>query len=164
MYCYIYVTGVNFRCRFYATMGKAFVGRRRNSYITFQKVGQTFAVEPMRILMAPMGMRCSISRRSLCAAAFAVILACVSGCAAYRKCGFDGCPGDAEISAKVRALFEQHPELEPPNLLDVQTVDHVVYLYGVVDTDFEQWMAESVALQAPGVTKVVNSIGLSGGR
>jgi osmotically-inducible protein OsmY len=102
--------------------------------------------------------------RPLCALAFAAILACVSGCAAYRKCGFDGCPGDAEISAKVRALFEQHPALEPPNLLTVQTLDHVVYLYGVVDTDFERLMAESVALQAPGVTKVVNSIGISGGR
>jgi osmotically-inducible protein OsmY len=92
------------------------------------------------------------------------MLACVSGCATYRKCGFDGCPGDAEISAKVRTLFEQHPELEPPNLLDVQTLDRVVYLYGVVDTDFQRLMAESVALQAPGVTRVVNSIGISGGR
>jgi osmotically-inducible protein OsmY len=98
------------------------------------------------------------------AMAFAVILACVSGCAAYRKCGFTGCPGDAEISAQVRVLFERHAELQPPNLLDVQTVDRVVYLYGVVDTDFERGMAESVALQAPGVTRVVNSIGLSGGR
>jgi len=98
------------------------------------------------------------------ALACAVILACVSGCVAYRKCGFEGCPGDAQIAAAVRTLFERHPELEPPNLLSVQTLDHVVYLYGVVDTDFERQMAESVALQAPGVTKVVNSIGLSGGR
>jgi hypothetical protein len=27
MYCDNYVTGVNFRCRFFATVGKAFVGR-----------------------------------------------------------------------------------------------------------------------------------------
>jgi len=145
-------------------VGKALVGRRRNSYITFQKVEQTFAAEPMRMLMGPMDMRCWISRRLGCAVALAVILACASGCAAYRKCGFGGCPGDANIAAEVRALFEQHPELEPPNLLTVQALDHVVYLYGVVDTDFERGMAESVALQAPGVTKVVNSIGLSGGR
>jgi osmotically-inducible protein OsmY len=105
------------------------------------------------------------SHRLSCALAFAVILACaVSGCAAYKKCGFGGCPGDAKIAAQVRTLFEQHPELEPPNLLTVQALDHVVYLYGVVDTDFERAMAESVALQAPGVRKVVNSIGLSGGR
>jgi osmotically-inducible protein OsmY len=85
------------------------------------------------------------------------------GCAAYTKCGFNGCPGDAEITAQVRALLRQHPALEPPNLLDVQTLDHVVYLNGVVDTDLERQMAESVAHEAKGVKRVVNSIGLSGG-
>jgi osmotically-inducible protein OsmY len=97
--------------------------------------------------------------------AFTLVLASVlPGCAAYRKCGFGGCPGDAEITAEVRALFDQHPVLEPPNLLEVQTLDHVVYLNGVVDTDTQRLMAESIAHQAKGVTKVVNSIGLSGGR
>ncbi len=86
------------------------------------------------------------------------------GCAAFTKCGFGGCPGDAEITAQVRALFDQHPVLEPPNLLQVQTLDHVVYLDGVVDTDFERQIAESVAHEAKGVARVVNSIGLSGGR
>jgi osmotically-inducible protein OsmY len=104
-------------------------------------------------------------RRTLAGLASAVILAAgLCGCAAYRKCGSGGCPGDAEITAQVQALFKQHAELEPPNLLDVQTVDHVVYLYGLVDTDYERQMAESVALQASGVRKVVNSIGLSGNR
>jgi osmotically-inducible protein OsmY len=46
----------------------------------------------------------------------------------------------------------------------VQTLNHVVYLNGVVDTDLERQMAESVAHEAEGVAKVVNSIGLSGGR
>jgi osmotically-inducible protein OsmY len=96
---------------------------------------------------------------------FAIVLTGTpAGCAAYRKCGLDGCPGDAQITAQVRALFDQHSVLEPPNLLTVRTLDHVVYLYGVVDTDLERELAESVALQATGVTKVVNSIGLSGGR
>jgi osmotically-inducible protein OsmY len=85
------------------------------------------------------------------------------GCAAYTQCGFDGCPGDAPITAQVRALFRQHPALEPPNLLEVHTLNHVVYLNGMVDTDLERQMAESVANQAKGVTRVVNSIGLSGG-
>jgi osmotically-inducible protein OsmY len=80
------------------------------------------------------------------------------------KCGFEGCPGDEEITANVRALFNRHPVLEPPNLLDVQTLDHVVYLYGLVDTDFKREIAESVARQAPGVASVVNSIGISGNR
>jgi osmotically-inducible protein OsmY len=103
--------------------------------------------------------------RRFFALTFAIILTgALAGCAAYRKCGFDGCPGDAEITAEVRALFDQHPVLEPPNLLTVQTLDHVVYLYGLVDTDLEREIAESVALQAPGVAKVVNSIGISGSR
>jgi osmotically-inducible protein OsmY len=93
-----------------------------------------------------------------------VLIGALPGCAAYKKCGFGGCPGDAEITAQVRALFDQHPALKPPNLLEVQTLDHVVYLNGVVDTDLERQMAESVAHEAKGVTKVVNSIGLSGGR
>ena len=99
----------------------------------------------------------------LCASASALILAGTLGaCAAYEKCGFGGCPGYAELEASVRAAFEQHAELEPPNLLKIQSVDHVIYLYGLVDTDFQRQMAESVAHQAPGVTKVINSIGLSG--
>ena len=101
----------------------------------------------------------------LYALAFTIVLtAALPGCAVYRKCGFGGCPGDAEITAQVHALFDQHPALEPPNLLEVQTLDHVVYLTGVVDTDMERQMAESVAHEAKGVAKVVNSIGLSGGR
>jgi osmotically-inducible protein OsmY len=101
--------------------------------------------------------------RRLCASASALILAGALGaCAAYEKCGFGGCPGDAQLEASVRAAFEQHAELGPPNLLNIQSVDHVVYLYGLLDTDFQRQMAESVAHQVPGVTKVINSIGLSG--
>jgi osmotically-inducible protein OsmY len=101
----------------------------------------------------------------LYALAFTLVLTgALTGCAAYRKCGFAGCPGDAEIAAEVRALFGQHPILEPPNLIEVQTLDHVVYLNGLVDTDFQRQTAESLALEVKGVAKVVNSIGLSGGR
>ncbi len=91
------------------------------------------------------------------------LIGALPGCAVYQKCGFNGCPGDAEITAQVRALFDQHPVLEPPNLLAVRTLDHVVYLNGLVDTDTQRLLAQSVALEAKGVTKVVNSIGLTGG-
>jgi osmotically-inducible protein OsmY len=77
------------------------------------------------------------------------------------KCGFSGCAGDAKVTSDVRALFNQHPVLEDRNLIDVQTLDHAVYLYGVVDTDLERQLAESVALTAPGVVRVVNAIGLN---
>jgi osmotically-inducible protein OsmY len=83
-----------------------------------------------------------------------------SGCAVYRKCGLEGCPGDARITAEVQALFSQHPDLGPPNAIRVQTLEKVVYLTGVVSTDLQREAAESVTLQAPGVKRVVNSIAL----
>ncbi len=95
--------------------------------------------------------------------AFALVpVSALSGCAAYEKCGFGGCPGDAQLAAAVRTVFEAHAELQPPNLIKVQSVDHVVYLYGLVDTDLQRQMAEAFAHEAPGVTRVVNSIGLAG--
>ena len=104
------------------------------------------------------GLRCALA---------ALLLTAVAGCSAmraYRQCGLAGCPGDREISAKVRAVFAAHPALEPPNLIDVQTLDRVVYLSGIVDTDLERAMAESFARTVSGVDRVVDSIGLSGNR
>ena len=96
-----------------------------------------------------------------------VWLAILPGCAAYEtyeKCGFAGCPDDGRITQDVQALFNEHPALEPPNLIEVRTLDHVVYLSGLVDTDLERQMAETVAAGAQGVARVVNSIGLNNGR
>jgi BON domain len=101
--------------------------------------------------------------KSFALACIGVLCALLAGCAAYRKCGFRGCPGDAAITARVEALFAQHPAIEPPNLLHVQTLDGVVYLTGIVDTDYQKQLATAVAREA-GVTNVVNSIGLSIGR
>ena len=100
-------------------------------------------------------------------AAAVIFAGALSSCmtySAYRKCGFGGCPGDAQITNEVRALFNKHPVLEPPNIIDVQTVDHIVYLNGLVDTDLERQLAESVAREAQGVTQVINSIGISSNR
>ncbi len=83
------------------------------------------------------------------------------GCAAYRKCGLDGCPGDAKITAEVSTLLDQHPELGGSNSLQVQTLDREVYLNGLVDTPLQRQMAESIALQAPGVARVVNMIAVN---
>jgi osmotically-inducible protein OsmY len=85
-----------------------------------------------------------------------VIAGVLSGCATFEKCGFTGCPGDAQITAEVKALFDRHPELGTS--IDVRTLDHVVYLHGLVDTPLGPEIAESVALEAPGVTRVVSSI------
>jgi len=100
-------------------------------------------------------------RRSLCALAFVLSLSgAVSGCAAYNtyeKCGFRGCPGDAKITSDVLAKFSQRLDLEP-NAISVQTLDHVVYLYGLVSSSLEISTAESIARKVPGVTGVVNSV------
>jgi osmotically-inducible protein OsmY len=99
--------------------------------------------------------------QQLCVLVLAVILTgALPGCAVYRKCGFAGCAGDSKITADVRARFTQHPALEPPNLIHVQTLDRVVYLSGQVDTELQRATAESVARQAADVKQVVNSINL----
>jgi osmotically-inducible protein OsmY len=86
------------------------------------------------------------------------LICAVAGCATYRKCGFAGCPGDAKITHNVQTLMSKYPALQPPNLIRVETTDHVVYLYGEVDTELERSTAESVARAVPGVTRVVDSI------
>jgi osmotically-inducible protein OsmY len=49
-------------------------------------------------------------------------------------------------------------------VITVQTLDHVVYLYGIVASGLEIGTAESIALQVPGVARVVNSIVISNAR
>jgi osmotically-inducible protein OsmY len=94
--------------------------------------------------------------------AFALILTgALPGCATYNKCGIDGCRGDAKITANVEAQFDQHPELGGPNSIHVQTLDHVVYLSGLVSAGIESRTAESVALEVPDVSRVVNSVAVA---
>ena len=108
--------------------------------------------------------RAACSRRQsvqLCASAGILFLtAALSGCAlynSYHKCGFRGCPGDANITASVVAQLNRCSFMEP-NAVSVQTIDHVVYLNGVVRSPLEIGTAESIADQVPGVARVVNSV------
>jgi osmotically-inducible protein OsmY len=99
------------------------------------------------------------TRRTL---AFALVLtSALSGCATYRTCGIDGCPGDAKITANVQAQLNQHPELGGPNSISVATLNRVVYLDGLVSAGIESRTAESAALEVPGVSRVVNSIAVA---
>ena len=68
---------------------------------------------------------------------------------------------DASITSNVRTLLGQHPELGPPNDIDVETKDHVVYLSGEVSAGEMRREAAAVAQNAPGVTRVVNNIGIT---
>jgi osmotically-inducible protein OsmY len=81
------------------------------------------------------------------------------GCAAERKCGFEGCPGDAQISTNVESLLNQHPEIGTE--VNVQTLNHVVYLSGFVAAGEIRATAENVAGTAPGVSKVVDTIAVT---
>jgi osmotically-inducible protein OsmY len=100
--------------------------------------------------------------RKLYGFASVFILTCTgAGCATYERCGLGGCPGDANVTANVQALFAQHPELGPPNSIDVQTLDHVVYLNGMVAAGSQRQEAAAVALEASGATQVVNSIAVT---
>jgi BON domain len=104
---------------------------------------------------------------AICAFVFVLSSAgALSGCAlynTYEKCGFHGCPGDAKITAEVRSKFYQNSFLEP-YAIRVQTVDHVVYLDGVVSSGLEIGAAESIARKVPGVARVLNSIVVSNPR
>jgi hypothetical protein len=104
----------------------------------------------------------SASRRAARFALAAVAVVSLGGCAAietWNKCGA-GCPGDAEVSAQVRARLAEYPELLAPNHVYVSTLDRVVYLTGEVATDLQRDTAETVARATPGVPRVVDMISL----
>lgn len=107
------------------------------------------------------------TRGALCA--WALVLAmtgAISGCAeydTYKKCGFRDCPGDAKITADVQSRLRQCRFLEA-YAIRVQTLDHVVFLNGVVSSGLEIDTAESIARKVPDVAKVVNSIVVSTAR
>jgi osmotically-inducible protein OsmY len=82
----------------------------------------------------------------------------LAGCVAETKCGGGGCPGDAQIAANVRTQFSRHSDLEGVSSINVQTLDHVVYLTGEVNDGLMKETAESIARKVPGVARVENSI------
>jgi osmotically-inducible protein OsmY len=106
--------------------------------------------------------RCAPPGRIAPLALAAAVAVSLGGCAAietWHKCGA-GCPGDAEMSARVRARLADYPELLAPNRVYVSTLDRVVYLSGEVATDLQRDTAETVARATPGVPRVVDTISL----
>jgi osmotically-inducible protein OsmY len=90
----------------------------------------------------------------------------VSGCTTPpacqgSACRADGRSADARTTAEVRALIDQHAELGAPNSVEVQTIQGVVYLKGLVDTSMQSELATAIARQAAGVVRVENMIGVS---
>ena len=99
-----------------------------------------------------------ISRRTFNVMAM-ILAATLPGCAAFPHSSHPAV--DQKITADVEARFRQHPELEAPDLINVQTINRVVYLNGTVSAGLQREYAESVASRAPGVEKVVNSISVT---
>jgi len=105
---------------------------------------------------------CKSSRGSKKARAFIAALtlaSTLSGCAVFPHSSNP--PVDQNITADVETRFEQHAELEAPNLLRVQTINRIVYLNGSVATGLQRADAESVANEVLDVAKVVNSIAIA---
>jgi len=100
--------------------------------------------------------------KPLHALALAVLLAGLAGCASFGKCTTEACANDANITAEVYSLLANHTELGAPGQLRVQTINGVVYLNGLVNTDLDSQNAEAIAYQAEGVKNVVNSIAVRG--
>ncbi|HEY2677333.1 MAG TPA: BON domain-containing protein [Steroidobacteraceae bacterium] len=94
-----------------------------------------------------------------------LLMSALSGCATFDEsfdmCQSAGCSADTKIATDVRTNLQQRSELEGSGPLQVQTINHVVYLNGIVSVGQERAEAESVALQTPGVTQVVNNIAVS---
>jgi osmotically-inducible protein OsmY len=94
----------------------------------------------------------------LALAAVLTVAGALAGCATFGKCDSAACRDDAAITTNVQAQLNQYAALGAPNSIDVQTIDHVVYLNGLVDVGLEKRSAASEAEEVPGVTQVVNNI------
>jgi osmotically-inducible protein OsmY len=91
-------------------------------------------------------------------AAIFTLAGALGGCATFGKCDAASCRDDAAITTNVQAQLNQYADLGAPNSIGVQTIDHVVYLNGLVDGGLEKRSAASEVEKVPGVTRVVNNI------
>jgi osmotically-inducible protein OsmY len=83
------------------------------------------------------------------------------GCAVERKFDVAGSTNDAEITASVQALINQHSDVGSLDTVHIQTLEYAVYLSGEVSQGLMRQTAEDPARQAPGVTRVVNNISVT---
>jgi hypothetical protein len=139
----------DFQCRFFATVGKAFAGRHRNSYITFQKVGQTFAVEPVRISRCPMLMR----HLFICACLAATF--CALNGPALAASGEQPTAADEQLGQRVEAALHSDPYFYDKHVT-VSVEKGNVVLRGFVTSDWDLLDAIRIAGKAAGGRRVLN--------
>ena len=65
---------------------------------------------------------------------------------------------DGRIAADVKKAIAQHSDLGPPNQINVDTHDGVVYLSGIVDNGLVTDTAITVARNVPGVKRVESTV------
>jgi len=82
----------------------------------------------------------------------------LAACATNPASGPGSGSSDAKITQNIEAQFTKRADWSPPEEIEIQTRNHVVYLTGIVDSGVEVENAESVARQTEGVSDVVNSI------
>jgi osmotically-inducible protein OsmY len=87
-----------------------------------------------------------------------LLAAGLSGCVGFGKCDPASCTGDKQITADVYAMIKEHREFGAPGTIRVQTTNGVVYLNGLVETDFARRSAESLVMRVANVKDVVNSL------
>jgi osmotically-inducible protein OsmY len=89
-----------------------------------------------------------------------VLAMTLPGCASYQT--KDGCARsctpDAQMATAVQSSLDGHAEFGPPGQIQVAALNRVVYLYGTVSDDLQRSIAKSVAVEASGDAKIVNSI------
>jgi hypothetical protein len=93
-------------------------------------------------------------------AAILILPGLLPGCAVERKCGLNGCPGDAEIAANVQSMIDQQADVGPPNSVRVETLDHVVYLNGAVSEGNMSRTAEAIALKTLRISRPASTCDL----
>src|SRR5450432_2156839 len=94
--------------------------------------------------------------RTLIAALVMIFAVTLSGCAVFKGCSPENCATDAKTTADVGDMLGRHAEFGPPGTIHVQTINGVVYLNGLVNTDMERQSAEALVIKIPNVKDVVN--------
>ena len=97
--------------------------------------------------------------KQICSLAFGATAMAIAGCSTLEACQTPECAADAKITADVRGHLHAMPSLAGGNV-SVQTSHGIVYLYGVVDTNFERNLAEEAASRS-GAKEVYNDISIS---
>ena len=93
-----------------------------------------------------------------------MLVGALAGCASMpgrSECGGADCTADAQTTAAVQFSLDQQAEFGPPGQLQVETLNHVVFLYGSVADDLQLADARTVAMNAGGGAKIVSSIGVT---